>query len=342
MPAAIPKPNILLIGTGGVGTIVALGLTYTDKATVSVVVRSDYKKVKEEGWEINSVDYGQLKGWKPHHIYPSVEEASQSQEFDYVVITTKNLPDVIKPEDVAASAITNGKTTIVLIQNGFDLGRPFITKYPQNYCLSGVSHIGSHNYSGVIKHTQHDKCIISYFDNANLEKSLQEAKAHEFIELYANEKNEVSFFEDVKWYRYRKLVYNATLNTVCALTRIDTGRLFMSGTLESVSVPAMKEIISIAKADGVSLPDDIVNTIVHSDDGDWFKPSMLVDVEKGNPVELEVILGNVLTVAAELKVETPILTLLYNLLKAVQFKLMEERVLIKVPKIRPENTRYFS
>ena len=331
------KASVLLIGTGGVGTIVACGLAYKNLSTVSVVVRSDYEKVKNDGWTINSVDYGNLTNWKPDNIYPTVEDAGKGQEFDYVVITTKNLPDVIKPEDVAEPAITVGKTTIVLIQNGFDLGRPFIAKYPNNICLSGVSHIGSHNHGGVINQTQGDKCLISYFDNSNFDKTIQEAKAKEFIELYSNDKNDVTYFADVKWYRYRKLVYNATLNTVCALTRVDTGRLHLAGTLEAVSIPAMREVVKVAKADGVELPADVINTVVHSDDGDWFKPSMLVDVEKGNPIELEVILGNLLTVANELKVETPTLTILYHLLKATQFKLKEGKGLIKVPEERPIN-----
>lgn len=336
------RPNLLLIGTGGVGTIVAYGLVYNKKVAVSVVVRSDYNKVKENGWEINSCDYGHVDNWKPDHIFPTVEAAAKNVVYDYVVITTKNLPDVVKPEEVAAPAITPGKTTIVLIQNGFDLGRPFIAKYPDNFCLSGVSHIGSHNHGGVINQTQNDKCLIGYFDNPNLGKEVQEAKAKEFVELYSNGKNNISYFPDVKWYRYRKLVYNATLNTVCALTRVDTGRLEMAGTLETVSVPAMREVIRVAKADGVELPDDVINAVVHSDDGDWFKPSMLVDVEKGNPIELEVILGNLLVVARELKVETPTLNILYHLLKATQFKLKEDKGLIKVPEERPPNTKFYS
>lgn len=335
-------PQVLLIGTGGVGTIVAYGLVYNKKSIVSVVVRSDYNRVKENGWEIKSCDYGNLKNWKPDFIYPDVHSAiSGGKTYDFVVITTKNVPDVIKPIDVVKPAITPAKTTIVLIQNGFDLGRPFIEEFPKNYCLSGVSHIGSHNYSGIIKQTHNDKCLISYFDNPNFTKTKQESKAKEFVYIYSNNRNTISYFPDVKWYRYSKLVYNATLNTTCALTSVDCGRLLLSGTLESVSIPAMHEVIKIAKADGVELPHDIINSVIHSNDGDWFKPSMLVDVEKGNPIELEVILGNLLFVARELNVETPVINVLYNLLKATQFKLKENKGFLKVPKERPINSKFY-
>ncbi|GMG31767.1 unnamed protein product [Ambrosiozyma monospora] len=69
---------------------------------------------------------------------------------------------------------------------------------------------------------------------------------------------------------------------------------------------------------------------------------MLVDVKKGNPIELEVILGNVLSVAKELKVETPTLSLVYELLKGIQYKLKEGQGLITVPKTYVSNNIHYS
>lgn len=336
------KPNVLLIGAGGVGAIVAYTLDRNGKSDLSIVVRRDYDKVSQTGYDIDSIDYGHVKGWKPKQIYHSVEAASSGVPYDFVIVSTKNLPDVIKMEDVVEPVITPGVTTIVLIQNGFDNGRPYIAKYPENVCLSGVSHIGSHNHNGVIDQSQPDKCVISYFENTNLALDLQKEKAEQFVDLYSNDINDVSYFADVKWYRYRKLVYNATLNTVCALVDLDTGRLQMSGTLESVSIPAMREVIKVAKSDGVELPKDIINEIVHSDDGGYFEPSMRVDVRKGNPIELETILGSLLRVAREKNVDTPVLDLVYKLLEAVQFRLKEGKGIITVPEDRPEDDKHYA
>lgn len=335
------KYNVLVIGVGGVGTIVAYGIDFVGKSNLSLVVRRDYERVKEKGYDIVSTDYGEINSWKPNNIFPTVKEAAENGPYDFVVIATKNLPDIVQVEDLATPVITPARTSIVLMQNGFDLARPFIAKFPRNVVISGVSHIGSHNYGGKVHQTQKDKSLVSYFENPNLPKDLLEAKTKEFISIYSNEKNNCSYFADAKWYRYRKLVYNASLNTVCALTGLDTGRLEFSGGLESVSIPAMREVISVAKADGVELPEDVINLVVHSDDGDWFEPSMRVDVKKGNPIELEVILGNFLAVAKELAVETPILTVVYNLLKVVQFRLKEGQGLITLPQERPITDKYY-
>lgn len=59
------KANTLLIGLGGIGTISALNLELGGKAAVSAVLRSHYEVVKEKGFNINSIDHGIVKGFKP-------------------------------------------------------------------------------------------------------------------------------------------------------------------------------------------------------------------------------------------------------------------------------------
>lgn len=69
---------------------------------------------------------------------------------------------------------------------------------------------------------------------------------------------------------------------------------------------------------------------------------MRVDVKKGNPIELEAILGNLLLTARELKVETPILDIIYKLLKLVQCRLLEQNGHISVPEQRPIPDKFYS
>ncbi|EGV61204.1 hypothetical protein CANTEDRAFT_111661 [Yamadazyma tenuis ATCC 10573] len=188
---------------------------------------------------------------------------------------------------------------------------------------------------------QSDHLVISAFENPNVDADSQVAAANRFIEMYSNNINKCVYFASAKWYRYRKLVYNACLNTTCALTGVDTGRLEAAGGLEAIAIPAMKEVIRVAKADGVELPDDVINVVCHADDGDYFEPSMRVDVKKGNPIELEAILGNLLDTARKLKVETPILDLLFKLLTVVQFRLKEANGYVGVPEKRPIPDTFF-
>jgi ketopantoate reductase len=59
------KSNVLLIGGGAVGAIAALNIEAGGLGTVCVVLRSNYKVVREFGYTINSIDHGHLSSWTP-------------------------------------------------------------------------------------------------------------------------------------------------------------------------------------------------------------------------------------------------------------------------------------
>jgi ketopantoate reductase len=58
--------QVCLVGSGGVGTVAAYVLEKSQRAQVTAVLRSNYDIVKEKGFDLDSVDHGQVRGWKPH------------------------------------------------------------------------------------------------------------------------------------------------------------------------------------------------------------------------------------------------------------------------------------
>lgn len=210
--------------------------------------------------------------------------AQSEIEFDYVVIAIKNTPDQPPTAaDLVESAITPGKTTIVLIQNGLNIEKPFLDKYPNNICLSGTSLIGSAETApAVIEQGDADRLIIGAFRNPNLTKEKEDAKAQDFIKLYsAGGKTCCSFTLDVPFHRWQKLVYNACLNPICAITGLDTGRIRLADdTVERLLRPAMQEIVAAAKAAGVILPSGIEDRMINIDPLTlYFQPSMQQDIQ---------------------------------------------------------------
>ncbi|CAD0015981.1 unnamed protein product [Aureobasidium pullulans] len=328
------KHNILLIGAGGVGTIAALNLERGSRADVTVVLRSNYQKVADDGFTIDSVDHGSLSGWRPSRLTQSVPTADE-QRFDYIVCTTKNIPDSsTKVVDLIAPAVIPGHTVVVLVQNGLNIEKPIFERFPQNIVLSGVSMIGSTETShGVIKHLDPDELLIGAFHNPNLDMEVQHAAAREFIEIYsAGGKTQCEFVPNVPFSRWRKLVYNACLNSTCAITGLDTGRLRIAGSpIKALVRPAMEEIKLAANASGVTLPDDVAEKMMDILEpiSDFFAPSMLVDVRKGNLTEFENIVGEPLRDGTRNGVDMPTIRTLYGLLEALQWRLKEAKGLVE-------------
>ncbi|KAH3661314.1 hypothetical protein OGAPHI_006721 [Ogataea philodendri] len=329
------KPKVLLVGMGGVGTIVAYGIQYTGKADVTAVVRSDYDTLTTQGFDLESVDYGNVKGFRPTNVYKSVDDAvSKHGPFDYVVFSMKNTPDIQPIEPLIEKCYHEG-IGIVLMQNGYGIHKSVLKKFPTAYVISGVSMISSTLYGRVIKHVGQDAVKVGVCDNGKLDYAKQEQKCKDFIDLYSNDKNDIVYDEDVNYSRWRKLVYNATVNSTAALTNVDIGRLELFGGIDSIVRPAMKEILAIAKSDGVDLPESIIDFMIRSDDGEWYPPSMLIDIRKGNYTEYQVIVGNALDVAKQNNVPAPTLTVLYNLLHVIQWRTMEAKGRFVLPEKRP-------
>ncbi|KAJ6107593.1 Ketopantoate reductase ApbA/PanE [Penicillium sp. IBT 18751x] len=329
------KAQVLLVGCGGVGVIAALNLERSRSATVTAVLRSNYAKVISHGFHIQSCDHGEIHGWRPTKVVNQIPALSET-EFDYAVITTKNTPD--QPPTAAElieSAVVPGKTAIVLIQNGLNIQKPFLNKYPNNICLSGVSFIGSHETApAVIEHEEPDRLIVGAFRNPNFTAEVEDAKAQEFIKLYSDGgKTDCSFTSDVPFHRWQKLVYNACLNPICAITGLDTGRIRLADdTVDMLLRPAMKELVAAASATGVILPSGIENWAINVDPLTmYFRPSMQEDVEKGNLIEFETLVGEPLREGLSRGVPMPTLTFLYHTLKAMQWRLKEQRGLIAIP-----------
>ncbi|EIN10979.1 6-phosphogluconate dehydrogenase C-terminal domain-like protein [Punctularia strigosozonata HHB-11173 SS5] len=180
---------------------------------------------------------------------------------------------------------------------------------------------------------------------------------------------------DINFQRWRKVLWNACFSTLCTMSRGSMADI-MSSSVEAyrTTIPAvreiMREVISVAYAYGGvrpgsldAAPDAIIaDAIQQYADFDLlrpsagkvreapssFRPSMLVDLEAGRPIEVEVIVGNVLRAVArgsagetnaELRpeaelgnatagvVSTPRLELIYGTLKVIQSKLLQGRAL---------------
>lgn len=326
--------NVVLIGSGGVGTIASYVLEYSGKAKVTSVIRSDYDVVTKNGYEIESVNYGHIPSWKPSRIVKDVESAAEYGPYDFVVVATKNIPDISKVEDLIEPVVSE-TSTIMLLQNGFRIEESVIEKFPKCPVLSGVSMIGSANKNGKISQEVPDGIKIGYFINDNLPKDVQEKATRDFIDCYANDKNDCIYDPDVKFTRWRKLVYNATLNSACAITNLDIGRLEIFGGTDAIVRAAMKEVLAIAKSDGVDIPEETMEFMIRDDDPVYYSPSMVVDVRKGNYIEMEVIVGNAVRVGKKNNVDCPVLSIMYEFLKVIQNKTKESKGVIVIPKDRP-------
>ncbi|KAI8235332.1 Proline-specific permease [Colletotrichum sp. SAR 10_99] len=255
----------------------------------------------------------------PSVIERTVHDSLQHGPFDYVVVALKNLPDIYSIPDIIAPAVTLHRTSIVLVQNGIDIEQPFVDAFPKSTLLSGVPMIGCELNGRELLHNDPDILLISPFPFESHGKSRDSCV--KFADMYNLGGAKCNIQGDIIWHRWRKLIWNASFNTVCALTNMDSGTIQDAGGIDTLIRPAMDEVVKIARAAGCVLPSGIQEDMVAFTPKEaHLKPSMQVDAIRGRPMEIEVILGNPIRTARSFGVATPTLVVLYNLLKAKQWQ----------------------
>ena len=132
---------------------------------------------------------------------------------------------------------------------------------------------------------------------------------------------EAEVFADLRPAQWSKLIFNATVNSVAALTGLRHDHHFADeaepGDLGHLVHGLVDEGKAVAAAAGIELYEDPWEMNVHATQrGSAHYPSMLEDVESRRPTEIELITGSLVREAGRHGVPVPLHTALYRLVKA--------------------------
>ncbi len=142
------------------------------------------------------------------------------------------------------------------------------------------------------------------------------ALAHAFVDA-AREAGFAAHLGDMRpllWHKFVGLATNAALTSI---TRLPAGHLYTDPDIRALTVGMLREVVAVAAAAGIALPDDIVD--VHMKRLDNFPPgmfaSMYFDLAKGRRIEVEHLSGYIVRKGRALGIATPLHGFAYACLK---------------------------
>jgi 2-dehydropantoate 2-reductase len=112
-----------------------------------------------------------------------------------------------------------------------------------------------------------------------------------------------------------KILGNATLNPVSALTRATLVDMLTNPATRELIRTLMEEVASVARAVGAEVPLSIEKRMDGAAATGEHKTSMLQDLEAGRPLEVDALLGAVVELAGSAGVPVPSLSVVYGLTK---------------------------
>jgi 2-dehydropantoate 2-reductase len=162
---------------------------------------------------------------------------------------------------------------------------------------------------GVIEHLEGNRFTLGEPDGSKSERvqaiSAMLVKAGFKAPVHQRIRNEI----------WLKLLGNATLNPLSALTRASLADIVNSPITRDLVRTLMEEVDAVATALGVDVPLTIEKRMAGAAATGEHKTSMLQDLEAGRPLEVDALVGAVVELADGAGVPVPALKVVYRLVK---------------------------
>jgi 2-dehydropantoate 2-reductase len=307
------EPKVAIIGAGPVGGILGAHLARAGHYVVFCDIQKPHlEAIKERGLSLTGVAEMTAPCGR---VACGVSELSNYPEVDTVIIATKAsvlprlLPDIAK--------LARPGMRFVSCQNGLDT-EEFLaeTLGPDNVLRIVVNFAGSQMGDG--------KLHMSFFTPPNYLGALTgegEPLAHQLAGMMSGAGLDTRFTPDIKRYVWEKVILNAALSAMCALTRKPMKDMMDFEQTEFLAEKLMREGIEVATAAGVTLQEGfLAHGTQYLKKAGYHRTSMHQDVLRRLPTEIDWLNGRIVERGRALGLETPYNYTITALIKGLEMK----------------------
>jgi 2-dehydropantoate 2-reductase len=297
--------KVCVVGAGAIGSLFAAHLAQVTEVVVLTRRAEHARALNEHGLRVSG-----------RHDFTSrlraATAASDLPEFDLGIIATK----ATGLESAAASLERRfQRATMMTVQNG--LGAEDIVRRHGDWALlsavtfmSGTKHSDTH-----VEYILDTATWLGPFGGTSFDH------AQEVAALLVDAGLRAEALPDLRPAQWSKLIFNATVNGVSALTGLPHDAHFAAEGEVSDLGHLVHDLVDegkrVAAAAGVDLHDDPWEmNVLATKRGSAHYPSMLEDVDAQRPTEVELINGALVREAEGYSVPAPLHTALYRLVKA--------------------------
>jgi 2-dehydropantoate 2-reductase len=313
-PSRVARPRFAIIGAGATGGFLGVHLARAGYPVRLIARGGQLEAIRRSGLVVNRRD-GTSIGARPD-VTDQIEAAADA---DVVFLT-------VKAHSIGAIAARLGaalqpEATLVTAQNGI----PWWYFHRHGGPLDGAQ-LKSVDPDGTIaRHINADQvvgCIVypstsvirpgvvehiegNRFSLGELDRSGQTKRCQVIASALVEAGLEAPVPLDIREELWLKLLGNAALNPISALTRGTLADITTLPETRELAILVMREVDQVARALGVEIEQGVERRIRGASRVGPHKTSMLQDVEQGRPMEIDALLTAVLELGGLLKLDLP-------------------------------------
>ncbi len=305
------KMKILIAGLGAIGSMLA-GYLAEENDVYCVGREWHISKIEEQGYLLLKILFkSKEKKVKLKHLATSLKDFS-NHNFDCIFICVKAYDLEIMLREILKSKIQS--ECFVFFQNGLGIEEIAQRILGNVNIIRALTNNGANiPEPGVVIHAGLGETVVGGIlgDRKNIYAKL-------IANMLIKAGLPAKFVKDITPYLYRKILINATINPVTALLRIRNKGVAEIPWIRQIVRSLCDEISKIAEKQGVKLkePEEIVFDIARKTGENL--SSMLQDIIKGRPTEIDFINGAIIRLGEKLRIRTPANEIIYYLVKAAE------------------------
>ncbi|HEY3101739.1 MAG TPA: 2-dehydropantoate 2-reductase [Methylomirabilota bacterium] len=297
--------RIAIVGAGGVGGYFGAKLARAGESVVVLARGAHLEAIRRNGLRVRSAVDGEFAS-----KVDAVESFAGQPPVDLVLFCVKSFDTREAAETLRP--VLDRDTGVVSLQNGVDNEEILDDVLGTGRALGGAAFVFSTIESpGVIAHTLLGRIVFGELDGGVSERAtrLRDALAAAGVPVELS-----TDIRRVLWEKY--LLISAQAGTT-ALTRAPIGVIRQTPETWQMYRRIVEELAAVARAAGVSLPSDVVETILKN--ASALAPtafsSLHHDLVHGRRLELEALHGHAVRLGERLGVPTPTVFAVYAALK---------------------------
>jgi 2-dehydropantoate 2-reductase len=230
---------------------------------------------------------------------------------ELVVMATKAYD--LEAASAAMRPLIGPHTTVLPLLNGVDIAERIGAVVGAQHVLGGLCGISSAlDGPGVIRQ-------VSPFEFVQLgELHLRRTPRAEAAEAaFKRAGTQVELVADIRRALWDKFLFLTAVAGVCSVTGQVLGAVRADPDTRALLADCLAEIVAVARAEGIAYDDASAAEVLKQVDvrPAALKPSMMLDLERGKPLELEALHGTVVRLGAAHGVATPANAFIYAALK---------------------------
>ncbi len=298
--------KVVVAGAGAIGSLLAAHLAQVAEVTVLTRREEHAAALRERGLRVSGrSDFTAELG-------ATTDPAELPEDAELAILACKGLD--LGPL-LAGLQGRLPHATVMTIQNGLG-AEEVVALHGEWPLLSSVTFM-----SGTRHGDDHVEYVLDTATWIGPFRGTNEADARRVAELIESGGLKAEAFSDLRPAQWSKLIFNATVNGVAALTCLPHDSHFAATEQPSDLGHLVRDLVeegeAVAEAAGVELHDDPWEmNVLATQRGHRHFPSMLEDVEARRPTEVESINGALVREARHHGVPVPLQEALYRLVKA--------------------------